>query len=89
MEQLLFANQESFAPSLYPELATQLGFDMDAFTASVNDPSTKQLITNDTNYGNSIGINATPTFFLNGVKLNLLTPSDLVNEVEKTITNSQ
>ena len=89
MEQLLFANQESFAPSLYPELATQLGLDMDAFTASVNDPSTKQLITNDTNYGNSIGINATPTFFLNGVKLNLLTPSELENEVEKTITNSQ
>lgn len=85
METLLFASQDRFSDALYNELATQLGLDMDAFQESVTSPTTKQLITNDTAYGNSIGINATPTFFLNGVKLNLYTPADLTKEVEKII----
>jgi len=86
MEQLLFANQERFGDTLYNELATQLGLDMNTFKASINDPATKQVVTNDTTYGSSIGINATPTFFLNGVKLTLFAPADLTKEVEKIIT---
>lgn len=85
MEQLLFANQDRFSDTLYTELAAQLGLDMNAFTASIQDPATKQAVTNDTTYGNSIGISATPTFFLNGVKLSLLAPADLTKEVEKVI----
>lgn len=85
MEQLLFANQERFSDTLYTELATQLGLDVNTFKESLDDPKIKQAIANDATYGNSIGINATPTFFLNGVKLNLLTPADLVKEVEKAI----
>ena len=85
MEQLLFTNQERLSEALYPELATQLGLDMNTFQESFTNPKTKQIIINDRNYGTSIGINATPTFFLNGVKLNLLTPSDLTKEVEKVI----
>jgi protein-disulfide isomerase len=85
MEQLLFANQDRFSDTLYNELATQLGLDMNAFKASLTDLNTKQIITNDTNFGNSVGINATPTFFLNGVKLTLYTPADLTKEVEKII----
>lgn len=86
MEALLFANQDSFSDALYPQLANQLGLDMTAFAASLQNPATKQIITNDTNYGNSIGVSATPTFFLNGVKLNLLAPADLTREVEKVIS---
>jgi protein-disulfide isomerase len=85
MEQLLFASQNRLSDVLYNELATQLGLDMSVFTTSFNDPATKQIVTNDVYYGNSIGINATPTFFLNGIKLNLSAPSDLVTEVEKII----
>jgi len=85
MEQLLFASQERFSDTLYPELATQLGLDMNVFKESFIDPKTKQVITNDRSYGISIGINATPTFFLNGIKLNLLNPADLTREVEKLI----
>lgn len=85
MKQLLFASQDRFSEVLYNELAGQLGLDMDAFRQSLKDPTTKQIITNDVGYGNSIGINATPTFFLNGVKLTLYTPADLVKEVEKII----
>lgn len=85
MEQMLFANQDRFSNALYTELATQLGLNVDAFTASIQDPATKQVVTNDTTYGNSIGISATPTFFLNGVKLSLLAPADLTKEVEKII----
>jgi protein-disulfide isomerase len=85
MEQLLFANQDRFSDTLYTELAAQLGLDMNAFTTSIQDPATKQIVTNDTTYGNSIGISATPTFFLNGVKLFLFTPADLTKEVEKII----
>lgn len=85
MEQLLFENQINFAPALYASLAAQLKLDMDMYTTTVNDPKTKELIASDLAYGNTIGINATPTFFLNGVKLNLYTPADLTKEVEKII----
>lgn len=85
MEKLLFANQERLSETLYTELATQLGLDMNVFNESMTNPNTKQVVINDVGYGNSIGINATPTFFLNGVKLNLLAPADLINEVEKLI----
>lgn len=86
MEQLLFANQDRLGDALYTELAGQLGLDMNAFSASIKDPATKQVVLNDSTYGASIGINATPTFFLNGVKLTLYTPADFVKEVEKVIT---
>jgi protein-disulfide isomerase len=85
MEALLFANQETLSAAIYPQLASQLGLDLTAFSASMQDPATKQLVLNDLAYGNTIGINATPTFFLNGVKLNLLAPADLTKEVEKLI----
>ena len=85
MEQLLFASQEKLNNSLYVELAKQLQLDTEKFTKDSQDLTVKQLIVNDSQYGISIGINATPTFFLNGVKLNLLTPGDLTKEVEKVI----
>ncbi len=85
MEALLFANQEDLHSALYENFAVQLGLDTTLFKVSLIDPNTKQLITNDISYGTSIGINATPTFFLNGVKLSLLTPADLTKAVEKAI----
>jgi protein-disulfide isomerase len=85
MEQLLFINQEDLHGGLYENFALQLGLNMTLFKAAITDLKTKQIITNDIQYGNSIGIDATPTFFLNGVKLTLSAPSDLVKEVEKAI----
>jgi len=89
MEQLLFANQERLNEAPYKDFANALGLNLDRFENDLFNPEAnaiiKKLVMADVSYGNSIGINATPTFFLNGVKLNLLAPADLTKEVENII----
>lgn len=86
MEKLLFANQERLNDALYKELAATLGMDTEAFEEALADPAMKNLVIADRDYGVSLGITATPTFFLDGIKLAPLTPANLVKEVEKVLT---
>lgn len=44
-------------------------------------PAYREKIDNDVVEGKRLGVNATPTFFLNGQKLNLFTPDDLQKAV--------
>jgi len=46
--------------------ATKLGLDIDKFKADLSSSTLRDIITNDSNEGVKIGINATPTFFING-----------------------
>lgn len=86
MEQVLFANQERLSDSTYRELATLLGLDMQEFARDLTDPAVRQKVLADLAYGQSVGVNATPTFFLNGIKLNSLSPADFIKEVEKALS---
>ncbi len=81
MYDLLFANQEKFSDSIFTDLAKQLNLDMDKFTKDLADNTIKQKIEQDRSYGSQIGVNATPTFYLNGKKLNLTSFDDLKNAV--------
>ncbi|MBI2405177.1 thioredoxin domain-containing protein [Candidatus Gottesmanbacteria bacterium] len=83
MYDLLFDNQEKFSDSLFPDLAKQLNLNMDEFTKAFEDNAIKQKIEADRAYGTQIGVNATPTFYLNGQKLNLTTFDDLKKAVEE------
>jgi protein-disulfide isomerase len=85
MEKLLFDNQESFSDEKFASLAAELKLDMTKFNSALNDGKIKDKIQADVDYGNRIGINATPTFYLNGIKLELNTPTDLTAAVEKAI----
>jgi protein-disulfide isomerase len=85
MHDLLFANQEKLSEELFPQLAQQLGLDMTVFAKDYNDPAVAAKIQSDVTDGNRIGISATPTFFLNGKKLELTNFNDLKTAVDQAV----
>jgi protein-disulfide isomerase len=51
--------------------ANDIELNADQFTKDLNSSSVKNKVQNDMNDGNTIGITETPTFFLNGQRMNL------------------
>ena len=72
MHDKLFENQTKLSQDTYQKLAKELNLDSEKFTQALAENSYKDKIQKDINDGNAIGINSTPTFYLNGKKLNLL-----------------
>jgi len=87
MHDALFVGQLFLSDAFISSEAARLGLQMDKFNQDIKSSAIQSIIDTDTALGNSIGISATPTFYLNGVKLNLNTISDLTTAVEKAITN--
>jgi protein-disulfide isomerase len=85
MGHYLFANQASLSASFYPSAIEALSLDKEAFLRDSTDSGLLSKINADKALGDQLGINATPTFFLNGVKLAIGNPEDLKREVEKAI----
>lgn len=82
---LLFPNQESFSDELFPKLANDLNLNAEKFKADMASQSLLDKIRSDVAFGNTIGVNATPTFFLNGKKLDLQSYSDLETAVADAV----
>ncbi|MBI4065223.1 thioredoxin domain-containing protein [Candidatus Gottesmanbacteria bacterium] len=85
MYDLLFTNQENLSEALFVDLAKQLNLNEKDFTDSLSDPKTKANVSLDRDYGLKIGVNSTPTFYLNGKKLILTSYSDIRVEVERAL----
>ena len=61
----------SFENTIFPrdtfvEYAKKLGLDLNKFNKDIDADSTKKFINSEEDTGTSIGINSTPTFFVNG-----------------------
>lgn len=69
MHDLLFTRQEEMADTLWIELAKELKLDEGQFTTDMKSQAVKDKIANDKADGAALGINSTPTFFLNGIKM--------------------
>jgi protein-disulfide isomerase len=65
----LYANQQTLSPSLYTKLAGDLGLDVDQFTSCFDSGKYREEVQADFQYGGSVGVSGTPTFFINGIKL--------------------
>ncbi len=89
MYTLLFTNQEKFSEAPWKDLANQLNLNLDQYEADVLNPEGKaklmEKIDKDKADGTKFGVNSTPTFFLNGIKLTIANPNDLKNTVEKVM----
>lgn len=85
MYDLLFTNQDQFSDDLFPKLAQQVNLKTDAFNEDASSDTIKQTVQKDVDYGNSIGIDATPTFFLNGKKMNLTSYDDIKTAVAEAV----
>ncbi len=74
MQELIFSSQKEWADSASAEetfigFAKDLGLDMEKFKADLKSDETINIIRAQLNGGQNIGINSTPTFFLNNKKL--------------------
>lgn len=76
--------QDSQAPR-FRQYAADIGLDLGAYDRDVADPSAKARITKDMDEGIALGVKGTPTFFLNGEKLELTSAQDFVNAVEAAL----
>jgi protein-disulfide isomerase len=69
MHDKLFSNQQGLSPETYDKYAQELGLDMNKFHATISDPATEAAIKADSEQGQKLGANGTPTFFIDGRKL--------------------
>ncbi|MCC7356736.1 MAG: DsbA family protein [Candidatus Doudnabacteria bacterium] len=56
------------AKGYFVNLARELGLDVGKFESELNQGIYREIVRTDTADGESIGVNSTPTFFINGVK---------------------
>lgn len=76
MHDKLFDTQTDWATNTtardtFVQYATQLGLDKDQFVKDFNDPATEKAIKDAENADLDLGLNGTPTFFLNGKEIAL------------------
>lgn len=74
MHDLLFERQEAWATLGNPDetfmsYADELALNREQFTTDYNSQELKDKVNNDYNSGVRVGVNSTPTFFLNGEKV--------------------
>lgn len=73
------------SPELFRSFAEEIGLDMAAYDAAVADPATLERITSDKSDGEALGVQSTPTFFVDGEMLRLQEWGDLEAAIEKAV----
>lgn len=75
MHNLLFERQKEWGekqvetPEVFEGFAAELGLDMDKFRTDVASPEVKARIQRDMESGRALGVNSTPSFFINGERI--------------------
>lgn len=85
MHDALFEHQNELSEAKINELAQNIGLTMETFAQDINDNAIAQKVQKDYSFGSQLGINATPTFFLNGVKVELTSLNVLKAAVKKAV----
>jgi protein-disulfide isomerase len=76
MHDKLFANQQNLSRADFEKYAQELGLDLNKFKSALDTGKFKAQIDADSQAGNAVGANGTPTFFINGRKLVGAQPAD-------------
>lgn len=75
MHDTLFENQEAWGekpaptPEIFGAYAQKIGLNMEQFKRDVSSPAVKERVERDRAAGQRFGVQSTPTFFLNGEKM--------------------
>lgn len=80
---VLFQNQNDLAEEDLIQYAKDLGLDSKKFASDMKSEKLKTLVNTDIKTGESLGVNSTPTFFLNGKLLELKKFEDLSREISE------
>lgn len=91
MYQRMYDTQEEWAhqqvplDDLYRTYADDLGLDMDQYDADYNDPATVERIKADQADGVALGVEGTPTFFINGEPIQPKSVTDLTEALDAAL----
>lgn len=90
MGDLLFNTQDSWSvlgdpTNYFIDLAKKLNLDIEKFKTDSNSQAVKNKVDADIAEGNKAGIDSTPTFFLNGEKLDNITSLDQFSKLLKSL----
>ncbi len=83
MQDIIFKNQSSLQnkkniEAYMKELAKEIGLDVERFMTDMNSQTVQNKVNMDLAEGESLGINGTPTYFLNGKKLEFRTIEEFI-----------
>lgn len=80
-----WSHTEKSRAATFRSYAKDLGLDMDAYDQAVDDPATKARILLDKSDGAGLGVTGTPTFFLDGKKIQPSTEEEFRALIEEAI----
>jgi protein-disulfide isomerase len=66
---LLFSDQLPFGQDSYIKYAAQVKLDIDQFTQCITTQQFKANVSDNYTYASNLGVNSTPTFFVNGIPM--------------------
>ena len=69
MHDLLFENQRELTAANFDKWATSLSLDMAKFKACQTNPASEKALNKDKEEADKVGVNSTPTFFVNGKRV--------------------
>jgi len=80
-----WGEQQDSKAALFRTFAEDLGLDMAKYDASVADPATQERVASDFDAGRQLGVEGTPTIFVNDEKIELRSEADLRNALEAAL----
>jgi protein-disulfide isomerase len=86
MHDKLFLNQQEWSTSATPQVffvkyATDLGLDVDLFKKHLASSALRDVVRGDLNKAKELGLTGTPTFYLNGEKMEIKTFEDFIGQI--------
>ena len=81
----LYANQDALDTASLKKYAAELGLNPAQFELDLQSEKNAELVRKDMLDGNSYGINATPTVFVNGVKVRVTTAEGFRDAIDKAL----
>ena len=83
--QTQWGERQDSQAAVFRGFAEELVLDMVAFDAAVADPATLDRVLYDFNEGVALGIQSTPTFFLNGEMMTITTIDDFRAQIDAAL----
>lgn len=85
MYDYLFSHQATLSDETVLAGAKEIGLDIPKFQQALTADKHKSKVTSDASAGKRLGVDATPTFYLNGKKLISASPADLTKAVDEAV----
>ncbi len=79
----------AFTPAGYLESAGRAGLDLETFNSCLENEDFSNLVQENIRAANNAGVSATPTFFINGVKIAGNVPAEIFAEINTQLASTQ